>query len=229
MTGGKDLAETLSDLARSLQADPNVDELLSDIVVTAVETVPGADHAGLMVVEDRRTVTTRAVTDELVKLVDDAQYRTGQGPCLSAVYQRHTVHLPDTSHDERWPEFNREALALGVRSMLSFQLYVIRDNLGALNLYSPRVGAFTHESEHIGMLFAAHAAVAMAGARRQENLARALTLRDVIGQAKGILMERHKITGEQAFGLLVRASQHANTKLAEVASYLVDTGELVDE
>src|SRR5690349_1831663 len=224
-----DLAESLSRLARSLQGERDADQLLNGIVVAAVQTVPGAEHAGLMVVEGRRTVTTRAGTGDLVALVDQAQYRTRQGPCLDAVYEHHTVRLSDMERDERWPAFRREALALGVHSMLSFQLYVERDNLGALNLYSSRVAAFTDESEHVGLLFAAHAAVAMAGARRQENLVRALTLRDLIGQAKGILMERHKVTGDQAFGLLVRASQHTNTKLADVAGYLVETGELINE
>jgi hypothetical protein len=224
-----DLAETLSELARSLQAEQNIDELLNGIVIAAVQTVPGAEHAGLMVVEDRRTVTTRAVTDELVTLVDHAQYATAEGPCLDAMYEQHTVRLSDMDGDDRWPAFSQKAFDLGVRSMLSFQLYVVRDNLGALNLYSSHAAAFSDESEHVGLLFAAHAAVAMAGARKQENLIRALTLRDVIGQAKGILMERHKVTGDEAFGLLVRASQQTNTKLADVAGYLVETGELVDE
>src|SRR5690348_9007058 len=183
-----DLAEVLGDLARSLQDEQDVDQLLNEIAVAAVDTVPGAEHAGLMVVEARRNVTTRAVTAELVTQVDQAQYRTGEGPCLNAMYEQHTVRLSDMATDSRWPNFSREALATGVRSMLSFQLYVIRDNLGALNLYSSRVAAFTDESEQVGLLFAAHAAVAMAGARRQENLVRALTLRDLIGQAKGILM-----------------------------------------
>ena len=224
-----DLAEILGELARSLQDKPNVDQLLDDIVVAAVQTVPGAEHAGLMVVEGRRNVTTRAVTGDVVTLIDQAQYRTGQGPCLNAMHEQHTVRVSDMATDGRWPDFSREALATGVRSMLSFQLYVIRDNLGALNLYSARVAAFTDESEQVGLLFAAHAAVAMADARRQDNLVRALTLRDLIGQAKGILMERYKITGEQAFGLLVRASQHTNTRLADVAGNLVETGELIDK
>jgi GAF domain-containing protein len=110
--------------------------------------------------------------------------------------------------------------------MLSFQLYVEQDNLGALNLYAHDTDAFTDESEQVGLLFASHAAVAMADAQTQQHLTRAIAVRDLIGQAKGILMERHKLTGDQAFTLLVRASQNSNTKLNEVARYLVETGEL---
>jgi hypothetical protein len=115
---------------------------------------------------------------------------------------------------------------LGIHSMLAFQLYVVEDNLGALNLYSADTDAFNDESEHVGLLFAAHAAVATAGARKVRDLVRAVSTRDLIGQAKGILMERHKLTDDQAFGLLVRASQHTNVKLVEIARRLTETGEL---
>jgi hypothetical protein len=110
--------------------------------------------------------------------------------------------------------------------MLSFQLYVEGDNLGALNLYSRTPVAFDDESEHVGLLFASHAAIAYDAVRQQTGLARSVATRQLIGQAQGILMERHKITADQAFGLLVRASQHRNTKLRDVADALVHSGEL---
>ena len=220
------LAHILSDLARSLQNEHSLNDTLHGIVVAAVQTVPGSQYAGLTVVEARRAVETQAATDELVHKVDQAQYETGQGPCLDAVYEQHTVRLTDTASEDRWPLFTRRAAELGIRSMLSFQLYVTQGNLGALNLYSAHRDAFDDESEDVGLLFAAHAAVAMAGARRNEHLARALSMRDLIGQAKGILMERHKLTADQAFALLVRASQRTNIKLGDIAGSLTQTGEL---
>jgi transcriptional regulator with GAF, ATPase, and Fis domain len=225
-SGGPNLAQTLSDLARSLQDEENLDDTLDRIVTAAVGTVPGSEHAGITVVEARRKVYTRAATDELVRKVDQVQYETAQGPCLDAAYEQRTVRLSDMTSDDRWPGFTEGALFLGVQSMLSFQLYVVRDNLGALNLYSAETDAFDDESETVGLLFAAHAAVAMAGARREEHMARAMSMRDVIGQAKGILMERHRLSADQAFALLVRASQRTNTKLTEIARILTETGEL---
>ena len=222
----QELAQTLSDLARSLQNEQNTDDTLNGIVHAAVQTVPGAEQAGITVVEARRKVDTRAATDELVRKVDEVQYRSGEGPCLEAAYEHRTVRLPDMATENRWPSFTQGALDLGVRSMLSIQLFVVRDNLGALNLYSAEAEAFDDESENVGLLFAAHAAVAMAGAVREDHMARALSMRDVIGQAKGILMERHRITAHQAFDLLVRASQRTNTKLTEIARSLTETGEL---
>jgi len=110
--------------------------------------------------------------------------------------------------------------------MLAVQLYVHGDELGALNLVSTEAEAFGEESERIALLFAAHAAVAMAGARKEEDLTAAVSTRDLIGQAKGILMERHRLTADQAFALLVRASQRTNTKLTDIARNLADTGSL---
>ena len=209
-----------------MQNEESLDDTLSAIVSAAVHTVPGSQYAGITLVRARQQVETPAATEELVNKVDSAQYETGQGPCLDAVYEHQTVRLSDMAGEERWPAFTERALDLGIRSMLSFQLYVVQDNLGALNLYSAETDAFDDESENVGLLFAAHAAVAMAGVRKQEHMARALSMRDLIGQAKGILMERHRITADQAFALLVRASQRTNTKLTDIAQELTDTGDL---
>jgi GAF domain-containing protein len=221
-----DLAVTLGELARSLHDDDGVEDTLRSIVSAAVGTVPGTQEAALSVIEARRTVRTRAGTADLVYQVDQAQYDTGEGPCLDALYEQHTVRLSDMATETRWPRFTARAAELGVGSMLSFQLYVEQDNLGALNLYSSDTDAFTDESEQVGLLFATHAAVAMADAQTKQHLSHAMAVRDLIGQAKGILMERHKLTGDQAFSLLVKTSQNTNTKLIDVARYLVETGEL---
>ena len=225
-SGFEDLAVTLGELARSLHEQGSVDDTLHSIVTAAVGTVPGAEYAALSVIEARRTVQTRAGTADVVYRVDQVQYDTGEGPCLDALYQQHTVRLSDMAAETRWPQFTDRVAKLGIASMLSFQLYVEQDNLGALNLYSANTDAFTDASEQVGLLFATHAALAMADAQTKQQLTRAMAVRDVIGQAKGILMERHKITGDQAFTLLVRASQNSNTKLSDVARYLVETGEL---
>lgn len=222
----EDLARRLGDLARYLQGKDSLEETLQSIVDAAVGSVHGAEYAGLSVVESRKAMRTVAVSDDLVCEVDQAQIDFQEGPCLSALHVKHTVRVTDLARDERWPRFASAAVALGIRSMLSFQLYVIADDLGALNLYARDAGAFTDDSEQTGLLFATHAAVAMADAQEQAHLTRAITTRDLIGQAKGILMERHRLTGDQAFALLVRASQRTNTKLVDVAEYLVHSGEL---
>ncbi|MDQ2583903.1 histidine kinase [Saccharothrix yanglingensis] len=225
-----ELASRLGDLARYLQDQKGVEDTLQGIVDAAVDTVPGARYAGLSVVRGRGSMSTVAASDDdLVGKVDQAQIDFGQGPCLDALYDRNTVSLPDMAQERRWPEFATRAAELGVGSMLSFQLYITSDDLGALNLYSHDTNAFTDQSEQVGLLFAAHAAVAMADAQKIAGLSHAIDNRDLIGQAKGILMERHRLTGDQAFNVLVRASQQTNTKLVHVAAYLVGSGELITE
>jgi GAF domain-containing protein len=158
--------------------------------------------------------------------VDALQSETGQGPCLDASYEERVVSVPDLSSDQRWPDFSQQAYKLGARSMLSFQLFVNGDHLGALNLFGRDVNVFDAESERIGALVAAHAAVAVAGSQQVSQLTLALDTRDLIGQAKGILMERYKITAQQAFLLLSRASSELNIKLREVAEQLTVSGEM---
>jgi GAF domain-containing protein len=108
--------------------------------------------------------------------------------------------------------------------MLCFQLFVHRNTLGALDLLARSPSAFTDESEHVGLLLASHAAIAAADAHHLENVRGALVNRDMIGQAKGILMERFKITSEQAFAVLAKVSQENNRKVFAVAEDLVRTG-----
>jgi len=108
-----------------------------------------------------------------------------------------------------------------VGAMLCFQLFVAGDNLGALNLYSPTAGAFTEESESVGLIFATHAAVALAGAQQERQLTAAMISRDIIGQAKGIVMERFHINADQAFTLIARLSQEQNIRLNDLAAQLI--------
>jgi GAF domain-containing protein len=224
--GLNELAEKLAELARSMQEEKGLENTLTAIVHAAANTVPGADEASITAVTGRRAVRTVAASGELARSVDQAQYETGQGPCLSSLYEHETVRLSDLSTEQRWPDFAARAATLGVGSMLTVQLYVDGDDLGALNLHSRHRDAFTDESEQVALMFAAHAAVAFAGAQAQEQMQAAVDSRDLIGQAKGILIERYKISGQEAFRLLVVASQTTNIKLYQVAEYLIRTGEL---
>ncbi|CAM02051.1 GAF domain-containing protein [Saccharopolyspora erythraea NRRL 2338] len=209
----------LASAARRLGGTPDVEATLRAITQAAVATVPGADCAGISWVE-RRRVTAQAPTHELVAYCDQLQTKLGEGPCLQAIRSQDTVVVEDLTVDQRWPEFAAHAVERGVRSMLSFRLFVARETLGALNLYSCSPGRFGENARIVGELFAAHAAVVVSGKRREDQLSQALLTRDVIGQAKGILMERYGITAEQAFDRLIAASQAANMKLREVAAKL---------
>ncbi len=220
-----DLGEVMGQVARSLQEEHgDVESTLQTLTATAVGIVPGAEECTVTYVTGRRRVEPRAATSDLPREVDEMQDRIQEGPCLHAVWDEQTVRVEDMRTETRWPRFAAEAVELGVLSSLSVQLFVEGDNLGALNLYARRPHAFSEESEDVGLVLAAHAAVAVAAAQNEEHLRRAVSSRDLIGQAKGILMERYKLTGDQAFQVLARASQQTNRRLVDVADELTQTG-----
>jgi GAF domain-containing protein len=220
------LSQRLADLARYMQREASPQAVLDIVVRAVVGTIPGAEEATITLVQARRRVVSEAVTSELAWRFDELQQETGQGPCLDAMYNQETVRVDDLAADPRWPDLAHRAVQLGVCSMLCFQLFVESGDLGALNLLSRRAGAFTDESERIGLLYTSHIAIALAGAVQVGHLTTALAHRDVIGQAKGILMERYKITGSQAFALLAEVSQETNIRLSEIAERLALTGDL---
>jgi GAF domain-containing protein len=219
------LGEVMGQVARSLQEEHgDVEATLQTLTATAVGIVPGAEECTVTYVIGRRRVEPRAATSDLPREVDEMQDRIQEGPCLDAVWEESTVRVEDMRTETRWPRFAAEAARFGVLSSLSLQLFVEGDNLGALNIYARQPHAFGEESEDVGLVLAAHAAVAVAGAQSEEHLRRAVSSRDVIGQAKGILMERYKLTGDQAFQVLARVSQQTNRRLADIAEELTQTG-----
>ncbi|SDP26623.1 GAF domain-containing protein [Nakamurella panacisegetis] len=224
--GDDDLAEQLTVLARDLQRLSTPQEVMDHIVFTVVEMVPGAQDATITVAQQRKNARSAAASSERARLFDVLQSETRQGPCLDALFEQETVRVDDLASEPRWPQLSARAGELGARSVVCFQLFVTGETLGSLDILATEQGAFSDESEHVGLLFASHAAIALADAQELENVRSALVNRDVIGQAKGILMERFKITPAQAFLLLAKASQQTNRKLYEVAANLAHTGTL---
>jgi GAF domain-containing protein len=214
------LADVLSQTARALTRPRSLNDTLDAITQSAVDTVPGADYAGILIIGPKGKIESVARTDQLVVDADRAQQETAEGPCLSAIRKQSTFTIDDMQQEKRWPRFRARALDLGVRSMLSYQLFVSDESLGALNLFSREAHAFDDDSQHVGLLFASHAAIALKGAQREKQLNQTLVTRDLIGQAKGILMERHKLSPDDAFALLVQSSQNANVKITEVAQFV---------
>lgn len=225
-----ELTDNLSEVARALFAAGGVAETLQAVVDQAVATIDGCDFAGIFTV-DGDEVTTSVHTDPLVVEIDGLQQMTGEGPCLDAIDQQTTIYAEDLADDGRWPTFGPEAAAAGTRCALAFHLYS-DGTLGALNLYARYPRAFGATDRAKGLIFATLSGLALGGAhshededRRADNLNQALATRELIGQAQGILMERERITSDQAFDILRRASQHLNIRLREVAQELVDTGD----
>ncbi|WP_329249663.1 GAF and ANTAR domain-containing protein [Actinoallomurus sp. NBC_01490] len=221
-----ELATALAQMARDLLAQDSLQQTLDRIVRHAVHLVQGCESAGIMILHGGR-VRTLAATDDVVLTSDRIQGEVGQGPCFDAVRTGAESYRIENLNDqvERWPRYAPRARELGIGSMLGFKLFTEEQNLGALDLYSSRPGALTEHSERIGWLLASHAAVAFASARADADLHVAISSRQDIGMAVGILMERHKLSADQAFAMLSQASQRRNVKLREIARRVVETGE----
>ena len=187
-------------------------------------------YASVSLVLQRRQVETPVYTDDRALWTDQLQYELGAGPYLDAVWHQDVFHIDDLTTEPLYGEWSRRVVAeTGIRSSLSLQLFTDPEaviSLGALNLYSAHPRVFDSDTRAEAVAFAAHAAIALESAQTEAHLRSGLVTRTVIGQAEGILMERLKITADQAFGVLSRLSQHSNVKLRDVARNLVETGEI---
>ena len=226
-----ELAEMFAKIEREVASAAGSGEVLDMLTHAATAMVPGAKYAGISMGRGSKFVTV-AATDEVVHEVDAIQYQQGSGPCVDAIVEDTVFNAGDLSVDSRWPHFGREAAEkTGIVSMLSFRLYMETDAelVAGLNLYSSERGAFDEASEIVGTLLATYGALAVANATAREkagNLTVALQSSREIGIAMGVLMNRYRVTREQAFDLLRIASQNTHRKLAVIASHVADTGEL---
>lgn len=224
---GSDL-EAVAEIARVLADAASVDDLLQRIADLGERYLDDCDGVSVMFVHRGGRISSPAFSSRVAYDSDQAQYLADEGPCLEALREHHTVVIDDLEDDTRWPAYRRLALALGVRSMISFRLFVREDTMGALDFYSRSPHAFGARSRIVGQVFASHAAVALKAAITEAGLATALRSRDVIGQAKGVLMEREGITAEEAFARLQATSQAVNRPIRELAAEIAETGAAPD-
>ena len=212
----------------------SMDDLLQNIADATKTVLPGTPEVSVtLLVEDHPS--TVASTGELATALDERQYERGHGPCLHAARSGELTEIVDTRTEGRWPDYTPRAAEQGVLSSLSVPLAIDDDGqlAGALNIYARRPNAFDEAGRTAATRFAPYAAVAagnlhaLQSARdRADNLQAALETRAVIDQAKGILMDRRKLTADQAFQVLVQVSMTTNRKLRTIADDLVHTGEL---
>lgn len=208
----------IAELARELRNDVDDEQVAKAVVQGALADIPGAQYAGLTVATDRRTIESFGSTHDYADLHDRIQSELREGPCISAALTDRIVRIDDLDTEARWPEYRRRALAeTPIRSVLSFQLFADSTTIGALNLFADEPNTFDIHAEEVGVVFATHAALAWNSVQKDKQFHSALANRDVIGQAKGMLMERFGIDAVAAFDLMKRLSQDSNTKLVEIA------------
>jgi GAF domain-containing protein len=214
----------IAELVQNLHGRPDTDSdtVLAELAEHAAVEIPGAQYAGITVTRNGKHIDTPAATHMYPMLLDKVQQRHREGPCFTAAWEEKTIHVTDLETDDRFPRYREDALAeTPIRSIMAFQMFIAGETMGALNVYAETPNVFDHESRNIGLIFAAHSSVAWNSARRDEQFKKALASRDVIGQAKGMIMERYGVDAVQAFELLRKLSQDSNVPLIKVATQLV--------
>jgi hypothetical protein len=218
-----DLTARMVAVADTLRSNSSgIDTLAHAVAKTAADCIPGTDCAGVTAWSNIEG--DRSAAYGLADRADRLQEELGEGPAVRPRSDRTTVWVDDVGAEDRWPRFAAATRDLGIRSMASLRLFAGKDDFGTLNLYSTTKRAFDDRTRCLGEVFAAHTAVAFSVLRERENLQVAISSRDIIGQAKGMVMERYGINADEAFALLARLSQETNTKVAEVARQVVEAG-----
>jgi GAF domain-containing protein len=232
MSGNDNASAQLEQLSRISLRDHTLESLVQRVCELAVDGMPGDLESSLSVLRGTKA-STAGSTGQLALECDERQYEAGDGPCLHAASSGEVTEVPDIRTEPRWRNYMVQAAERGARSSLSIPMPITADVGAALNIYAREPRAFDDGGRTVATWFAPYAAVALANMHayleancRADNLQMALESRGVIDRAKGILMERHKLTADQAFQVLARTSMQRNRKLRTVADELVTTGHL---
>jgi hypothetical protein len=235
---GPNLVSEFTALTGELFRTQDLFAVAGRVADVTLDCIPGAVAAAVTFFEGVRPIA-HVATDDVAERLNAYQVARGTGPVTESLEHGEPVSVADLADDARWPTFRAMAAELGIRGVAACGLTVRRGQdwqpLGALTLYTELPDVFDADVADEVSLFAAHLAVVAAFdrdrhdvSRREAALHRALSSRDVIGQAKGILMERRHIPAGEAFDTLRRTSQRLNVRIQELATKVAETGELAE-
>ncbi|MDX1885740.1 GAF and ANTAR domain-containing protein [Mycolicibacterium sp. 120270] len=213
----------IAQLIQAVRADLDVHPgAIWTLMTAAALKLPAVDYAGIMLVEQDDSIRTLSSTDAHLRLLDHVQQRHREGSGLEPACEQQARRVDDLTGESRWPTFRDEAVTMTpIRSILSVPLFPHHHCRTALNLYADRPSAFGAEGELMGLAFASDAQAVIEIGRRERRYRKAITNRDLIGQAKGILMERFAIDPVTAFSLLAQLSKDRRQPVSAVARTLV--------
>ncbi|GAB3526783.1 GAF domain-containing protein [Arthrobacter monumenti] len=218
-----------------LLTEETVNDAVAVLAGAAKESIPNTLGAGITLIDAAGAKTSTGSTDGIVRRLDEAQYEIGEGPCLTAREAMRTIRIDDTLTDERWPRWTSAVADLPVRSTLSTPLLHAGAAIGAIKLYSSIPGAFTDETQRLLEMFAVPAAALLGNVQTDElpkrlsdDLRTSLQTRDTVAVAKGILMERHGMTEDEATAFLISTSRSSGNTLHAGAQDLVAEASALD-
>jgi putative methionine-R-sulfoxide reductase with GAF domain len=222
------LANSLAGLDALSTGTLDLTEMLTQVATFAVQAIPGADGAGLTLLEiDRADLIVKS--EPFVRAIDEIQYGIGEGPCISAAASGETKRSGQLGDDHRWPQFGPRASELGVHSALSLPLLVSTGVIGAMNVYAHAPNSFDERAQQLGERYAVSAALAVQNAQILEQAARLVGQlqagvhgRALIDQAIGVLRRRHGLTADEALQELRELSEKRKISLNATATSVVD-------
>lgn len=222
------IAQMARDLHGSRDHPITADQVLQEVTEASVALLPSVSHAGITLIR-KTDPGSEAVLESVLASgpvpaqADALQHEHGEGPALDAIWEQYTVRINNVETEQRWPKLMPALYhQTPIRSVLSLQLYTKGHELGALTLYAEVADAFDADTEDLAVDLATHAAIALGAARKGNQFRSALASRDIIGQAKGLIMERYDLHAVQAFALLRKLSQDSNIRVVDVAARLVE-------
>lgn len=160
--------------------------------------------------------------------IDAIQISADEGPCQEAWETRETVYSNDATTDSRWPRFAQDARDTELRSALATPIFANSEMLGVLNIYAVEVETFGPTNLRIVAMLARAAGAAIHRQEEEQQLRElidqlelAMSSREVIEQAKGILMAQYRCSSQEAFTKMTRVSQDRNIRVRKVAEKIV--------
>src|SRR6478736_8846165 len=116
-----DLQAAIGDLAGLVAGSLGLQELLTEVATFAVHAIPGAEGAGVTLLQiDQPThiVAALGASAPFVAAIDAIQYTTvNEGPCITAALERRTVRCGSLGGQTQWPRFGPRVGRLGVHSV----------------------------------------------------------------------------------------------------------------
>jgi GAF domain-containing protein len=228
LTADRQLLEVLRTFAATMVSDFLAEQALDDLM-GAVPDILGVDGAGIMLEDDTGELRFVAASDDTVRLIEEFQVETGEGPCVMAYETGRPVQTDDLHADTPYPAFAAAALAAGLQAVHSFPMLIERTRVGALNVYRSSTGPLHEEGLETGQLFADLATSYLFTARRHDRLTRqieglrhAIQENGAVDQAKGVLMHTYGLEDREAFALLRRHARTHRQRVLDVSQALMD-------
>ena len=216
------MALRLEQLASELVEVHDAGDTMDGVLKLAVNLAP-CDVASVSLRHNRGKLETTAASDPVAERAHEIQQELGEGPCIEVAWDDEGIHVvPDITDTTRWARWSDEAKHLGLGSLLAIRLFTSKQTIGALDLYSFERRDYDTDDILVARLVAARVSAVLANLRHEETLWEAIDSRHQVGMAQGILMERYKLSADQAFAVMRRYSQEQNRKLRVLAEDIVE-------